>query len=107
MIEAVWYVCQLLTAMAYFHIPYEMRGWVRGIDIMGLQRIVALFVGFIVFCGLHHAVMLWTMRHDINPVQLVSDVPMAAFSVAASYFLYKFRPQIRFLAREIVQFRAG
>jgi cobalamin biosynthesis protein CobD/CbiB len=92
----IWFLANLLTGLSYLHIPYECWHWIKRRKIAGLEIIVAMFMAFIVSCGLHHLVMLrgWAVHH-VDALQLVTDSVMAIVSVTVAFALRNMRHKIR------------
>ena len=99
-----WFIANLLTGIAYFHIPYELVQWSKGVKSKGLHYVGYLFTAFIVGCGTHHLVMLrHVYHHPVDVLQVSTDVFMATASVITSLTLIKLRPALVKLWPHIVE----
>ncbi|MEJ0026196.1 MAG: hypothetical protein WDN01_09230 [Rhizomicrobium sp.] len=78
----LWCVANFLTAIAYFAIPNELRGWRKTLPFAASSTIVLLFIGFITLCGASHFAMLFIMQTGPWWAVLLIYLPMAAVSVA-------------------------
>lgn len=101
MIE-LWFIANLITGLAYLHIPCEIYQWLRGRDLRGLQYVGGLFLAFILSCGMHHLLMLrFVHHHPMDFWQVANDSVMAAVSSFTSYVLWKNRARITALMRKV------
>lgn len=100
---AIWFLANLSTGVAYFHIPYEIWQWTRGGDQKrGFPVVGWLFIAFILLCGLHHLMMLTVEHHATPPRQVATDVAMAVVSVSVGWVLHFNRVPLRgFFAQHV------
>ncbi len=78
----LWCDANFLTAVAFFAIPNELRGWRKALPFSASSRIVSLFIGFIALCGASHFALLFILRTGPWWAVLLIYLPMAAVSLA-------------------------
>ena len=91
---SLWCLSNLATASAYFLIPVELRHWSRVLPFSTSWLLAALFIGFILFCGVSHLAMLAIMQTAPWWAVLVVYLPMAAVSVATAIVMRRERTLI-------------
>jgi hypothetical protein len=91
---ALWCLANLATAFAYFAIPIELRHWSRVLPFSTSWLLGALFMGFILFCGLSHLSMLVIMQTGPWWATLGIYLPMAAVSSATAIVMRRDRAVI-------------
>lgn len=88
-----WVTCNLITAVSYLLIPYEISKWKSVLPFITSLKIAWLFIAFIILCGLSHIIMLVIM--PTAPWWTLSIfVPMAFVSLATTLFLRLYRDYI-------------
>lgn len=92
--SVLWISENLTTAISYFLIPNEINHWSEHLDFPVTKAIAIAFIGFIVFCGLHHIVDVVVMPTAPWWAILSVNLPMALFSVATAVYLRKLRKPI-------------
>ena len=91
----VWCTANLVTAYAYFAIPWELYNWLGDAVRITATRIIALgFIAFITLCGMSHVAMVLVMPTGPWWATLLVYVPMAVVSLATAIFLKVNRKRI-------------
>lgn len=83
-----WCAVNLITAYCYFVIPYEISKWSHAVKSMATSWIGMCFIGFIVFCGLHHIVDVIIMPTAPWWAILTVNVPLALVSLGTYIYIW-------------------
>lgn len=92
--SAMWLSANLITAISYFMIPWEIWYWKNAFPFRFSTIISLAFMGFIFFCGAHHVVDAMIMLTAPWWAICTVNVPMAIFSVMTAFYLRKHRTRI-------------
>jgi len=87
----LWVVTNLLTALAYYAIPYEIWLWRNELSSIAARIVGFGFVMFILLCGTHHIVDVIIMPTAPWWAVWVINVPMAVASIGTMWFIQKNR----------------
>lgn len=90
----LWILINLATGISYFLIPIEIYHWSKAISFPVINLITTAFIGFIVFCGLHHFVDIAIMPTAPWWAILSVNIPMGIFSIATAIVLRRLRKSI-------------
>lgn len=90
-------VTNIVAALAYWYIPYEIWHIQRGNDIDDGFMLLLLMLSFMfIMTGFHHiAVIECAISHTLSTYQLVIDIAVTAVGVTAGYVLRSERNSIR------------
>jgi hypothetical protein len=78
----MWITTNLVTALCYYAIPYEIYHWSRAIPLKSVWLVGVGFIGFIVACGTHHVVDVVIMPTAPWWAIWSVNAPMMLFSLA-------------------------
>lgn len=95
----LWGASNILAGLAFLHLPFEIWGWTRRLDVVGLATIAGLFATFIGLCGVHHVYMVIAFygMHPVDAPMVAIDTTLAVGSCATSAVLARYRKSIRLI----------
>jgi hypothetical protein len=91
---ALWCGTNFITFVSYFMIPFEIYQWGSVVRFTSTTVIGALFIWFIILCGLSHLAMLFIMQTGPWWATLLIYLPMAVVSAATMIVLRQQRQAI-------------
>jgi len=90
----LWCLANLVTAFAYYGIPWEIWQWRKQLPFYSSAMVGLLFISFIIACGTHHIVDVIIMPTAPWWAVLWVNIPMAAVSLATWIYIRNNRPMI-------------
>lgn len=91
---ALHVISDALIALAYFSIPIALVVYVRRRPEFQFGKLAVMFAAFILFCGLTHAVAIWTFWNPDYALQGLLKGATALVSVATAMMLVPLLPKL-------------
>ncbi len=87
-------IADALIAVAYFSIPIALIYFARKRSDFPHVGILYLFGAFIIWCGVTHAVSIWTLWVPVYGIEVLSKVVTAVVSVVTAVTLWPLMPRV-------------
>lgn len=103
----LWTGSNLITALAYFAIPWEIWKWREQLTFLSANVVGILFIAFIILCGESHLAMVLVMQTGPWWATTLVYLPMAIVSILTMLVLRRERTQIIQVLRSLTRILKG